>query len=105
MKKKKAKRVGESYVSLICLARKDPEVRVAMQENSLRRQIADVFETSRTNRGISIRALASMMKTSPSQVQRVLHKEFGGSLTLSTILRAADALGFDVDVKVTKKSA
>jgi transcriptional regulator with XRE-family HTH domain len=71
----------------------DRDERCAYKENKLRRKLAAEFEDARQARGISIRGLASLIGTSLSQVQRLLHREVGGSITLSTFVRAADALG------------
>lgn len=74
----------------------DPEVRCAYKENALRRMLAGSFEVARAEHGLTVRKLAKVIGTSASQVQRLLHHEVGGSLTLSTIVRAADALGLTV---------
>lgn len=78
----------------------DADVRAAVSENSLRRKLGKSFESSRLLRNWSMRELAQRMGTSLSQVQRVLHRQQGGSLTLLTICRAADALGMHVDIHV-----
>jgi len=72
--------------------------RCAARENSQRRSLAVVFEKARKAKHFSIRALAEEMGTSVSQVQRLLHNELGGSLTLRAIFRAADALDIEVDL-------
>jgi transcriptional regulator with XRE-family HTH domain len=78
----------------------DPEARSAMVENDLRRRIGASFEAARKEQGISIRDLAAKMGTSKSQVQRLLHHHLGGSLTLRTVVRAADVLGLAVGMHV-----
>ena len=83
----------ESLEALLAEALEDKDVRVAAHENDLRYRLAEAFEEARKRNSLSIRSLAKEMGTSVSQVQRVLHKEVGGSLTLSTLVRAADALG------------
>lgn len=88
---------------LISEAMTDIVVRVAARENGERRKMAVVFEGARHRRGWSMRKLAEEMHTSLSQVQRLLHKELGGSLTLRTLYRAADVLGLDVTVRVKPK--
>lgn len=69
------------------------DTRAAAAENRLRRELAEHFERARTARGLTFRALAREMGSSVSQVQRLLHRELGGSLTLMTIARAAEVLG------------
>jgi transcriptional regulator with XRE-family HTH domain len=77
----------------------DSDARTAYAENALRRYLAASFELARQGRGVSVRALAAEMGTSVSQVQRLLHHEVGGSLTLRTICRAADVLGLRVKIE------
>ena len=76
------------------------EIRAASKENTLRRRLAVALQQAREMRGISIRELAKKIGTSLSQVQRVMHEEVGGSLTLRTIVKAADALDMDVSIHV-----
>jgi hypothetical protein len=80
------------------------DARVAAHENALRRTLAVQFNAARGERAMSFRDLASAMGTSLSQVQRVLHEEVGGSLTLNTVCRAADALGQRVSLHVRPES-
>jgi transcriptional regulator with XRE-family HTH domain len=51
-------------------------------------------------RGLSIRALATAMETSPSQVQRLLSQSQPANITLDSILRAADAMGVELDLQL-----
>lgn len=74
--------------------------RCAYKENTLRRRLAQAFEDARRASGMTVRTLAEKMDTSPSQVQRLLHREVGGSLTLRTIVRAADVLDLVIGVHV-----
>jgi hypothetical protein len=76
----------------------DDDVRLAAVENNLRRDVANALEARRLEKGLSIRALVKEMGTSALQVQRVLHREQGGNLTLRTLVRAADALDFEVSI-------
>ncbi|MFA6235517.1 MAG: helix-turn-helix transcriptional regulator [Bacteroidota bacterium] len=81
------------YEGMIAEAMKnDIVIRAAARENSLRRQLSDKLEESRKKKGLSIQALAKLMKTSVPQVELVLHKVIGGRLTLTTIVRACDVL-------------
>ena len=76
----------------------DRDARCAYKENRLRRKLAAAFDEARQHRSLSIRGLAKLIGTSVSQVQRLLHREVGGSITLSTFVRAADALGLTLDM-------
>ena len=75
-------------------------VRWAYKENGIRRELARAFGDARARRGLSVRELAKQLQTSSSQVNRLLHIEAGGSLTLSTLCRAADTLGLRIGVHV-----
>ena len=81
----------------------DRTARVAYLENATRRKLAEKFEKARQEKGLSLRALAKEMKTSVSQVQRLLHKEQGGSLTLRTLFRAAEVLGLTLNIQGESK--
>ena len=84
----------------------DKDVRLAAQENCLRRKLAAELQKSCTEESVSLRALASKMGTSLSQVQRILNKSNGGgNLTIRTLLNAADALGLELDILLTPKGA
>lgn len=74
----------------------DPVARVSYRENNLRREIADRVAQACEQQGISVEALASRMGCSSLQVRRLLHMEVGGNLSLTTIVRAADALGLQL---------
>jgi transcriptional regulator with XRE-family HTH domain len=76
----------------------------ALRENALRRKVAVEFEAARKAKGWSIRTLAKKMNTSLSQVQRLTHKELGGSLTLRTVMRAAHVLDLSVNLDVSSLS-
>ena len=78
----------------------DRDARAAALENDARRQLASVLEEVRVKRGLSLRGFAREIGTSMSQVQRVLHRELGGSLTLKTIIRACDALSLRLKLHV-----
>lgn len=77
----------------------DSDARTAHAENALRRHLAEQFEAARQSKSMSVRGLATEMGTSISQVQRLLHHEAGGSLTLKTLCRAADVLGLAISVE------
>jgi transcriptional regulator with XRE-family HTH domain len=81
------------------------DARAAFLENGVRREVAKAFEAKRVERALSIRDLAKEIGTSVSQVQRLLHTELGGGLTLRTLCRAADALDMRLSVHVRNKSA
>ena len=70
----------------------DPVARAGFVENDLRREIGRALTFERERRSMSMRELADAMSTSLSQVQRVLHEDIGGTITLRTLVRAANAL-------------
>lgn len=72
--------------------RNDIIIRVAARENGIRRSLADRLEAARVAKNMSLKELRNQMKVSQSQVAMVLHKEVGGRLYLSTILKACDVL-------------
>ena len=77
----------------------------AFCENDFRRELSAEFDKARREKGMSIRDLAREMKTSLSQVQRLLHVEIGGddSLTLRTLFRAAHVLDLKLIAHVRPK--
>ena len=93
-------RDSKRVASMMRTVLRDPVARAAAIENSVRRDIAARVEAARKAKGLSIRGLAKRMQTSPSQIQRLLHREVGGSLTLTTLVRAADALGLDLILRL-----
>ena len=75
----------------------NPAIKEAYIEAKYRRRIAAQLTAAMEKRGVSYRQLAKAMNTGKSQVQRLLNKERGGSLTLLTIVKAALALGLRVE--------
>jgi len=49
---------------------------------------------------MTIRDLADTMGTSKSQVQRLLSAKRPANITLDTVLRAADAMGLEVELSI-----
>ncbi len=88
------------FEALAAEIHQDPVAASAYRENDLRRAIGSAFDSARLRRQLSIRAMAREMSTSVSQVQRLLHRELGGSLTLRTVCAAAQALGLHIDFEV-----
>lgn len=95
---------SDNFEDLVAEVLGNVDARGAYRENSVRRSLAVEFENARKVSGISIRELATMIGTSTSQVQRLLHARQGGSLTLNTICRAADALDLSVTIHVRKSN-
>ena len=93
----------DDFQALEDLVLSNRNARTAAFENDLRRKLAKIIEEEREQRGLSIRGLAKEMGTSISQVQRLLHREVGGTLTLRTLVRAADALGMVPSVNMRPK--
>jgi transcriptional regulator with XRE-family HTH domain len=95
----------DDFEKLLREALSNPKVRYAFKENALRRRLGAAFDEARKHQGLSVRALAAMMGTSASQENRLLHNEAGGSLTLSTLCRAADALDLSLSLNVRDSSS
>lgn len=74
--------------------------RTACRENELRRRLSIIFREKIKNQGLGIRDFAKKTGTSISQVQRIIHNEVGGSLTLRTIVRACDILGLRINIEI-----
>jgi transcriptional regulator with XRE-family HTH domain len=85
---------------LIRRARSNPQARAGFTEARLRRLIGATLEATMKRAGVTVRELAARVGTSKSQVQRVLNKEAGGSLTLMTVVKAAQALDLDVSLRL-----
>lgn len=94
----------QDFESLRSEVLQDKDARAAALENSLRQRIGAALESARLERGLSLRQLGGEIGSSLSQVQRLLHREVGGSLTLRTICRAADHLGLSVSMDLQKSS-
>lgn len=90
----------EKFDDLLKEALETPDARYAFKENALRRRLGAALDQARAAKGLTVRQLASKMGTSTSQVQRLLHGEVGGSVTLASLCRAADALDLRVDIHV-----
>lgn len=99
-----SQKTNDDLEALLVEALSDRDVRVSSFENDVRYRLAEAFEEARQRRGLSIRGLAKEMGTSISQVQRLLHKEVGGSLTLTTLVTAADVLELALAVHARPRS-
>jgi DNA-binding phage protein len=86
------------FDALAAELRANPDARAVMDENALRRAIGAALAKVREVRGLSFREFAALLGLSLSQTQRLLHIEKGGSVTLRTLCRAADACGLRVVV-------
>ena len=75
----------------------DGDAQEAYAEAQYRRRIATRLVVAMNRKGVSYRRLAESMNTGKSQVQRLLGKQRGGSLTLLTLVKAARALGLRVE--------
>lgn len=79
-----------------------PIVLASGADNDARQDLGREFDAERQRRGWSIRKLASELHTSVSQVQRLLHHEIGGSLSLLTVARAVYVLDISVEIILSK---
>ncbi len=94
---------SESWKRLKERLHSDPVALAARDENRLRRRLSEVISKEQKRRGLSLRAFATAANTSLSQVQRILSEESGGSLTLLTLFKVANALGLEVDLVLRRK--
>lgn len=62
-------------------------------------KIARQIRARMTERGMTVRELAEQMDTSPSQVQRMISLGNPSNLTFDSLLRAAEALGLEMEIK------
>ena len=92
----KVENEGVSFDDLIQEVMRNPDARRASIENSLRRHIGLSFNAARKRKRLSVKRLAHKMDTSLSQVRILLHKELGGDLLLSTLIRAMNILDMEV---------
>jgi transcriptional regulator with XRE-family HTH domain len=80
------------------------DVRVSALENGLRNKISEILWPAALRGGSSkIGQLAAKLGVSPSQVKRLFQLEHGGQLSLGTLVRAADALGFHLELTLRPK--
>lgn len=93
----------DDFEALALEVQSDSVAGAALCENDFRRRVGDAFEQARRKHNLSIRDLAAKMGTSVSQVQRLLHEEQGGSVTLRTVFRAAHVLQLDVMPHIQEK--
>jgi len=94
------KREPNSWDKFYKEALQDNEIKAIADENALRRYIASIISKEMDEKCLSIRTLASKVGTSLSQIQRLLHREVGGTLTLLSIIKAANALGLRLDIQL-----
>jgi len=90
----------ENFDDLVNEVLADRDARCAARENAMRRRLAAALNEARERLGLSVRDLAAKLNTSTSQVQRLLHEDLGGSISLATICRAADVLDLGVEIRI-----
>lgn len=88
-----------NYEKLVKKLMKDPIVKAAHDENEFRRYLADSIKRWIVNKGYSDKDIIKLAKISKSQLDRLLHKEVGGLLYLSTIIRVLNV--FDLKLSPT----
>jgi len=92
-----------SFDELYAEVMRNPNARAAAQENTLRREMALVFDTKRKAAGLSIVELATLTGSPLPQTKRLLHQEQGGLVSLRSLVRMADVLGLQVSIQVSVK--
>lgn len=77
----------------------DAEARCAARENRLRRSLYRCFSRSLQDKGWTVGEFAQNAKIQYIHARRILLLDVGGFLPLSSIIRAADALGVELEFK------
>jgi transcriptional regulator with XRE-family HTH domain len=85
------------------IARAEEGPAVSALDLALRKKIAKALDARRMRRGWTLHDLAREMRTSTTQVQRLLKPEQGSSPTLRSVCVAACALGLSVEIKLPPK--
>lgn len=80
-------------------------VREAVHTMALKEVVAWRLDQMRKKRQVTKQDLAARMGTSRPQVRRILDPKTSGGLTLETIARAAEALGYRVRVEFDEVDA
>ena len=75
------------------------EIRARVAEAAVERALGDALERARASRGLSLAQVASRLGVSAPRVFQIEHAE--SNLELSTLLRYAGALGYDVTLTLT----
>ena len=92
-----------SFNKLVEEVMSDKTARYAAIENNIRRRIAHVICKEMKRQCISYANMEDLMGPPASQLCKLLHNELGGPLTLYTICRALDVMGFELDFKIVPK--
>jgi len=92
-----------SFNKLVEEVMSDKAARYAAIENNIRRKIGLVVCKEMKRQCISYEDMEDLMGPPASQLRRLLHDELGGQLTLYTICRALDVMGFELDFKIVPK--
>jgi len=82
--------------------------RVAAKENDLRRYIGTHLNQAMSTNKISTRRFSTLMRNRgmsrrSRQVQKLLHTELGGTLTLKSIVKAVDILGLEISIEIKNR--
>jgi len=91
---------GGSWNELRRKTLQSPKARAAYDETKLRERLALVFSEAMKRQRYTVRQLAKELDTSISQIQRIVNRDVGGPLTLLTVVKAANALGLELDVRL-----
>lgn len=75
----------------------------AIKERRIRNLIAGQIEEARVEKALTVRAMAKLMGTKKTQVQRLRYIEKSGSVTLRSLIRAAEALDLELVVSMNKR--
>lgn len=92
--------VLSSFDDLVRDVMKNQDARVAAIENGIRRKLAETIISKIKNDKITEKEFAKASGIRPAELRRLLNKELGGNLSLRTLVRAADAVGLALVVKL-----
>lgn len=99
------KKLTSSWDELLAKTLESSNARAAYDEIRLRQRLAKVIRKEMDERSISIREMAKKLDTSVSQIQRLLNEDIGGSLTLLTVVKAANALGLHLTLDLAQEES
>ena len=85
------------------LVMENPVSRAAYLANNLRRSISHALLKELTDREISAGEMAEELGLSQEELARLLHRDLGGDLGLSLVVKAADFLGLSLEIQLCPK--
>ena len=97
MTKKKNPHIGSDFKDLLNEELKDPEFKREFEKARLRIAVGAMVRRIAKQKKLSVRILAKKMRSSPSQVQRLLEDR---NISLDTLAKFAAATGKEITVNM-----